>query len=608
MKRIGIFVFYDKDGIVDDYIPYLLDDLAKNFQELLIVCNGKITEEGKNKLYQYTPNILIRENAGFDIGGYKEGIEFLGWPRLAEFDELVLLNDTIMGPVYPFFEMFTTMEEKEVDFWGITRHYRVNENPYNCECGYLPEHIQSYFMAFRKSMFQTEVFQKYWENLILLKSYDEAVSVYEAMFTKHFSELGFKYDTYIDTEDMKDRHCNPLFAYPKELIEQKRCPVFKKRVFFQPYDWVISNSLGQISIDLYNYLRSHTNYPTHFILDNLIRTHNMAELYRCFHWNYILPDLYLLPGSDTDKLKQLKVGFILYSYYTDMISEMVSYLTVLPDNVDIYIFTNTLEKAQKLNQECTAQKVKCKKITLVPNRGRDMGCLLVEGAQIIPSYDYIGFVHDKHSGHISPATAGEGFFKKCMQNMVYSQEYIYNVLDTFEQNPKLGLLSPPKPNHGSFANGIGQEWGNNYELVIDLANMLGLTVPISKELPPIAPLGDYFWFRAKALDPLFKKKWSYSDLPEEPVGLDGTLLHAIERIYPFVAQQAGYYSGYVMSNSFSKIEYTNLDYQLARVNLTAHQELEKEQQKTIETARAYENSTCWKITAPIRWLISHVGI
>ena len=90
----------------------------------------------------------------------------------------------------------------------------------------------------------------------------------------------------------------------------------------------------------------------------MIRTHNMAELYRCFHWNYILPDLYLLPGSDTDKLKQLKVGFILYSYYTDMISEMVSYLTVLPDNVDIYIFTNTLEKAQKLNLRMYRSKSK----------------------------------------------------------------------------------------------------------------------------------------------------------------------------------------------------------------------------------------------------------
>ena len=27
MRRIGVFVFYDADGIVDRYIPYMLTDL-----------------------------------------------------------------------------------------------------------------------------------------------------------------------------------------------------------------------------------------------------------------------------------------------------------------------------------------------------------------------------------------------------------------------------------------------------------------------------------------------------------------------------------------------------------------------------------------------------
>ena len=30
MKRGGIYFFFDQDGIVDDYIPYLLNDLIKN--------------------------------------------------------------------------------------------------------------------------------------------------------------------------------------------------------------------------------------------------------------------------------------------------------------------------------------------------------------------------------------------------------------------------------------------------------------------------------------------------------------------------------------------------------------------------------------------------
>ena len=34
IRRIAIYFFYDKDGIVDDYIPYLLRDLVKNVEKL----------------------------------------------------------------------------------------------------------------------------------------------------------------------------------------------------------------------------------------------------------------------------------------------------------------------------------------------------------------------------------------------------------------------------------------------------------------------------------------------------------------------------------------------------------------------------------------------
>ena len=29
VKRLAVFFFYDKDGVVDDYIPYLLRDLNR---------------------------------------------------------------------------------------------------------------------------------------------------------------------------------------------------------------------------------------------------------------------------------------------------------------------------------------------------------------------------------------------------------------------------------------------------------------------------------------------------------------------------------------------------------------------------------------------------
>ena len=54
IKRLVVYFFYDKDGIVDDYIPYMLNDLNKSISELLVVCNGKLTSESREKLEKYT--------------------------------------------------------------------------------------------------------------------------------------------------------------------------------------------------------------------------------------------------------------------------------------------------------------------------------------------------------------------------------------------------------------------------------------------------------------------------------------------------------------------------------------------------------------------------
>ena len=81
-------------------------------------------------------------------------------------------------------------------------------------------------------------------------------------------------------------------------------------------------------------------------------------------------------------------------------------------------------------------------------------------------------------------------------------------------------------------------------------------MPISGEEPPLAPFGSVFWFRVRALDLLFRKGkagtgWQHADFPPEPLPGDGTISHAIERVYPFVAQASGYYPAEVMSTEFA---------------------------------------------------------
>ena len=57
-KRLGIYFFYDKQGIVDRFVPYFLDDLCKNLTKLIIICNGKLNDEGKEILLPAIKDVL----------------------------------------------------------------------------------------------------------------------------------------------------------------------------------------------------------------------------------------------------------------------------------------------------------------------------------------------------------------------------------------------------------------------------------------------------------------------------------------------------------------------------------------------------------------------
>ena len=166
-KRLLIYFIYDRDGIVDDYIFYMLDDLDKNVEDIFVVVNGNLEAKSKERLKFYTDQILERENKGFDVWAYKEAMETLGWEKLKTYDEVILMNYTIMGPIYPLKEMFDTMAERDLDFWGVTKFHQVDMDPFGTvPYGYLPDHIQTHFLVFRKTLVESRELQHYWETML----------------------------------------------------------------------------------------------------------------------------------------------------------------------------------------------------------------------------------------------------------------------------------------------------------------------------------------------------------------------------------------------------------------------------------------------------------
>lgn len=564
VNRFAIYLFYDKDGIVDDYVIYYLKELGKFVKYLLVVVHGALTDESRKKIETVCDEILIRENKGCDVTAYRVGLSHLTEEKIETYDEYILGNSSLVGPIYPFEEMFETMNKKDLDFWGITKHHKVDFDCFNtCKYGYIPEHIQSSFMVIRRSLFITDEYKNMWRNLPQIDTYEQAIGWFEAIFTKEFSEMGFKHDVYINTDDLDGYTRYPLMMMSFELIKNRKCPVMKLKSFSQNYYDFITDTVCNSTVDTYEFIDKHTDYDVNMIWDNILRNCNMADIKNLMHLNYILPKDHKLVDNYTNNKK---IALLIHIYYDELIDYCINYAKNMPKYADLLISVSKESLLEKIEQEVKNLPFNNTKVILIENRGRDVSSLLVGFAPYINKYDYICFVHDKKTTQIKPYCNGQSFSYKCFENLLGSEDFIENILKTFDDNPRLGMLMPPPPNHGHFYQIVGSEWASNYENTLALAHKLKLNCHISWEKEPISPLGTMFWFRSKSLRTLFDYNWKYDDFPPEPNGFDGSILHAIERVYGFVVQHEGYYPAWVMNDKFASIELTNIHFMLREIN------------------------------------------
>lgn len=272
MKRLCIYFFYDKDGIVDEYVRFYLKAMREFCSDICVVVNGKLTKKSEKLLASVSDKLIVRKNIGFDSWAYKEALESYGFEYVSKnFDEVLLNNFTCFGPIGSFKPMFDKMNKEECDFWGHCRYLPSSGEMVNNVL--IPEHLMSYFVVFKKSILISKDWCEYWETLKPIKDYDEARLYHEFRLTSYFEHRGF----------VSCAFCNELRCYQisganpsvhdayYELINDKS-PLLKRKIFFSKNGkYIFYSKISQYNDILY-YIKKHGLYDLHLIFDNLLRT------------------------------------------------------------------------------------------------------------------------------------------------------------------------------------------------------------------------------------------------------------------------------------------------------------------------------------------------
>jgi lipopolysaccharide biosynthesis protein len=222
-------------------------------------------------------------------------------------------------------------------------------------------------------------------------------------------------------------------------------------------------------------------------------------------------------------------------HYPELAEDFLCKIAANGSRCDLLLSTDGGAKARILRKATSQYGRGEVMIRVVPNRGRDIGTFLSAfDEDIVKRYDIVGHVHGKRSLHATNSSDpyfGERWREFLWQNLLGDLHPMMDiVIARLMADDKLGIVFAHDPHL--------LDWDSNQEIAEGLAARMGMKEP----LPPFFdfPVGTMFWARTAALKPLFNLKLGWSDYPEEPLPNDGTILHALERLLPFVAQHAGY--------------------------------------------------------------------
>ena len=515
MKRLLLYVHFNKYNRVSSHVYYQLTQMRPLFSRVVFITNSHLSQENQDKLrsQKLMDDFLQRENIGFDFAAWRDGMNHIGFDNLDSYDIVTVMNDTCFGPLWDVKEHYLSYEKQdEIDFWGLTNNRATKQ---------FKEHIQSYFITFKKAVIQSEAFHNFWENIQNHADIQRVIDDYETQVTTTLLDAGFQYDVVFDTtkEDASHMLHADFSYYNPTAILNHRVPFIKVKA--------IDNN-QHITPYLLNDIQKNSTYPIDLIVSH------MSEInYPDF--SYLLGHKYVKKRERVD-LKNQKVAVHLHVFYVDLLEEFLTAFKQFHFSYDLFITTDSDDKKAEIEEFLSANSQEAQ-IFVTGNIGRDVLPML-KLKNYLSTYDFVGHFHTKKSKE-ADFWAGQSWREELIDMLVKPAD---NILAQLQQNPKIGLVIADMPTFFRY-NKIVDAW--NEHLIAPEMNTLWQKMGMTKKIDFnafhtfVMSYGTFVWFKYDALKPLFDLNLTDDDVPEEPLP-QNSILHAIERLLIYIAWNEHY--------------------------------------------------------------------
>lgn len=212
-KKLCLFAHFDPQGKIHSYVLNYVRELHQLGCELVFISSSENLQESEVvKILPYCRKLIQRKNLTLDFGSWRIGL--METPEWNHYEQLILANDSVYGPLQPLGNLFQKMEEKNLDFWGITS---TKEKEY---------HLQSYFLVFEKTVLRDPEFELFWKNFLYFRSKARIIDRYEIGMSRLAKKQQWRFGAFIESENT----LNPTLYNWDRLIEEQSCPILKTEI------------------------------------------------------------------------------------------------------------------------------------------------------------------------------------------------------------------------------------------------------------------------------------------------------------------------------------------------------------------------------------------
>jgi lipopolysaccharide biosynthesis protein len=233
--------------------------------------------------------------------------------------------------------------------------------------------------------------------------------------------------------------------------------------------------------------------------------------------------------------ENFKIGVVAHFFYLEQAKTIAEFLKHIP--FEFVLYASVSEEQESEMRSLLQAVFPGKKIVLrmVPDRGFDIAPFVDEFKDCYTAYDLVLKVHTKKSSHVEWL---RDWCSYLLKNLIGSSDIVRSIVKMFQNDEKLGIIYPEViPSLKDSL--IDDPWQENWKVCRDLSVRLGLSVKKDQHLN--FPAGSMFWFKPKALEQLFKLRLKTEDFPQgRRIRRNGTLAHAIERLFVLIAEKQGF--------------------------------------------------------------------